>query len=455
MKNLDVLLVNSPSPNPGSILSHRIQGLPPLGINYIATWLNKKGYSTQLLDFYIRTVTLKDLKQILETKKPALIGISTTTETFKNGIRLAEYIKKSAPNTIVVMGGCHVTFEYESALTSGVIDYIIRGEGEITFEKLCDSILQDQGSIEEINGLSYIHDNKIVSNPDRAFISDLDLLPFPDRELLDIDKYSHPGSISTSRGCPGRCIFCAATALSGGRYRMRSAENVVEEMIYLKGLGFNHIQFIDDTLTADIRRLKKILRIIEEKELIISWAAESRVDVIDKDLLLKMSKAGCKSLQFGVEAGNQKMLDSLKKNITIQQIRNVFKWCKEVGIAPASCLIIGQPFDTKESINDTINIGLELQALGARIVFSISTPYPGTFMYNNADKLGIKIINSDTDCYTTQTPVYNSKYLSATEIQNYFYDACILLAKKNGNNKMKDKYNELYNEAVKITQQTG
>lgn len=450
-----VLLVNAPSPNPGAILSHRVQGLPPLGICYIASWLTMNGYPTEILDFYIRTVSLKDLEATIKKNQPRLIGISTTTETFKCGIRLARQIKKISQDIIIIMGGSHVTFEFSEALKSGVIDYVIRGEGEITAKELCDHCLRNQGNIEDIHGLSYIRDGVIVSNKDRGFIADLDTLPFPDRTLLDISKYSHPASISTSRGCPGRCIFCAASALSGGKYRMRSPSNVISEIEYLVGLGFQHIQIVDDTLTANAKRLNKILDMLIDRKIDVAWAAESRVDSVDEALLKKMHSAGCKSLQFGVEAGNQKMLDSLKKNITLEQVRKVFKLCSEIGISAASCLIIGQPYDTPETIMETVKIGLELQELGAQIVFSISTPYPGTYMYSHAQDLGLEIVDFDTDNYTTQSAVYNSKHLSAVEIQNSFTQACVLLAQQNKNASTKQKYKEVRDEAMKITHEAA
>ncbi len=450
-KTLDVLLINAPSPNPGSILSHRIQGLPPLGICYIATWLNSKGYKAELLDFYIRGVTLRNLDERMNNQQPKIVGISTTTETYKSGLRIARHIKAYYPKVIVVMGGCHVTFEYEEPLRSGYVDYISRGEGEITFEELCDHVLHGKQDIRQIDGLSYMEGDQLICNKDRAFICDLDRLPYPDRSLFDIEKYSYPASISTSRGCPGRCIFCAATALSGGKYRMRSPESVVGEIEYLIGMGHKHIQFIDDTMTASIRRLNRIIELIMEKNLNITWACESRVDIIDKPLLQRLKAAGCKALQFGVEAGNQEMLDSLKKNITLEQIHQVFNWCSEVGIAAASCLIIGQPFDTPETIDQTIAIGLELQNRGAQIVFSISTPYPGTYMYNHTDELGLEIINKDTDYYTTQTPVYHSKNLKAYEIQNRFFDACVKLAKNNKSQLISAKYKKVMDEAMKVS----
>ncbi len=451
MEAVDVLLINSPSPNPGAILSHRIQGLVPLGIGYIATVLNNDGFRTKLMDFYLKSVTGKTLYEFIEQHHPRIIGISTTTETYKNGLRLARMIKEMDGDVFVVMGGYHVTFEFEHALHSGFVDCVVREEGEMTFLELCKHIIRGEGKLEEIEGISYLKDQEVCSNADRKFICDLDKLPFPDRTLYDLKSYSVPSSISTSRGCPGRCIFCAASGLSGGKYRIRSAENVVEEFLYLKSLGFDRVQIIDDTMTANLRRLEKFISLMKEREVNMLWACESRVDVVTRSLLERMYEAGCRSLQFGVEAGNQEMLDCLKKHITLEQIRNVFHWCNEIGIHASSCLIIGQPFDTAETIKETVQIGLELQQLGAQIVFSISTPYPGTYMYNHTEELGLEIIDFDTDNYTTQKAVYHTKNLSAVDIQNHFFDACISVGRALNNHTLKEKYKLIREEALHRT----
>lgn len=430
MSELDILYINAPSAYPGSMLSHRIQGLPPLGLGYLATYIRQFGYSSKILDFYIRSVTLVELFEILHEQTPKTIGISTTTETYKCGIKIASIIRKKYPTIPILMGGCHVTFEYADALNSGVVDYVIRNEGEITTKELLDYLLKNIGKIDEIDGICYKTTNgQIIRNKNRKYISDLDSLPIPDRTLFDLKSYTFPASISTSRGCPGNCIFCAATALSGGCYRIRSAQNIIEEFIYLKNLGFNHINIVDDTMTADINRINDFVDILISQNINMTWNCESRVDIMTKNLLEKMKKAGCISVQFGVEAGSQEMLDCLKKNVTMEQIRNVFSWSKELEMTTATCLIIGQPFDTKETIQNTINFGLELQKLGARVVFSISTPYPGTYMYTNPDKLGLTIHDNDFDNYNTQIPVYDSLHLTREEIQCAFFDAFVSLGK--------------------------
>jgi radical SAM superfamily enzyme YgiQ (UPF0313 family) len=424
---LDVLLVSAPSPHATAIISHRMQGLPPLGLGYIATYLNKNNYRAKILDMNLASVSVKHLKSVLEELRPPMVGISTTTETYKCGIKIAKYIKEYDSSIIVFMGGCHVTYEYEAALDTGYLNFVSRNEGEITTLEACDYYIKNKGQLDEINGISYLSNGQVISTKDREFIKNLDELPYPDRSLFQMSEYGVPASISTSRGCPGKCIFCAASRLSGGRYRTRSAQSILEEFKYLKSLGYNHVQIVDDTMTADVRRLNRFIDLMLTEQLGMTWNCESRVDIINRELLERMKNAGCLSLQFGVEAGSQRMLDYLKKNITMEQIRNAFVGCKEMGITTASCLIIGQPYDTPESVEETIQFAKELQALGARIVFSISTPYPGTYMYDHAEELGLEIVDWDTDNYTTLMPIYNSRYITAMQMRTYYYDAYMSL----------------------------
>lgn len=420
---LDVLLVMAPSPQPGLSLGSKIQGMPPLGLGYLATNLSKHGYRCRILDFNVEYITADTLKDVLSNQKPKVVGISTTTETFKMGLRIAGIAKEVLQNIKIFMGGYHVTFEPEDALVCEAVDYVTRGEGEKTVLSLCNLLIRGKGNISTIAGISYRKEGKMVSNPDVEFIQNLDELPFPDRTLFDLNAYPHKGNCSTSRGCPGRCIFCAASGLSGGKYRMRSAKSIVEEFKYLKSLGVMHVDIVDDTMTASVKRLREFIMLLKEADLGMTWYCESRVDVMSKELLQEMKAAGLKNIQFGVEAGSQKMLDCLKKNIKIEQIRNVFLWCRELEIETSTCLIIGQPYDTHETIQDTIEMGKYIKSLGAHVMFTVSTPFPGTYMWNNASDLRMKIENKDLNHYSTFEPVYSTPELTSREIRNYYFDA--------------------------------
>lgn len=423
MDNLDVLLLFAPSPQASTMITYRLQGLPPLGLGYIASYIGQFGYSAKILDLSISTVDMNHVFRVMEEEKPVLIGISTTTETYKMGICMAQLIKKKNPSQIVYMGGSHVTYEDKAAIETGALDFVIRHEGEVVSKNICDFFIKGIGKFENIKGITFAKNGVIYKNEAEPFIENLDVLPYPNRKLFQMDQYTNPSHMSTSRGCPGKCIFCAASGLSGGRYRMRSPESIIGEFKYLKSLGYNHVDIIDDTMTASIKRLDQFLDLMIQENLDMTWYCESRVDIMTKEMLAKMKKAGLKTIQFGVEAGSQQMLDCLKKNVTMEQIRNVFQWANDLNISTASCLIIGQPFDTQDTVRDTINFAKELRHLGARVVFSICTPFPGTYIWDHVKELGLEMVNDDLDMYTTYYPVYNSKNLTAKEIQNLFFSA--------------------------------
>ena len=356
-----------------------------------------------------------------------IIGISTTTESYQCGLRIAKLCKETDDSIIIVMGGAHVTFEYNDALKNSFVDIISLREGEETLKELCDFYIgKSITSLYEIRGIVYRDGNKVMKTKNRAFITNLDEIPFPERKFVEINKYRTPGTISSSRGCPGRCIFCAAGAMGGGRYRSRSAQSVVDEIDYLTKLGINYFHFVDDTVTADVERLELLINEFtkkKNKDNNFQWACESRVDIVTKDLMKWLKKSGCVSIQFGVESGSQTMLNSMRKGISMEQIRKAFSLAAEAEIPTSCCFIIGNPDDTRTTTEESIAFAEELSSIGAYIVYSISTPYPGTYMFNHADELGLEIFDKNWDHYTTYTSVMNTKHLTTQEIQTYFFDA--------------------------------
>jgi radical SAM superfamily enzyme YgiQ (UPF0313 family) len=452
-KQIDIVLINSPSAHPGSIVSHRLYGMPPLGLGYLGTWLTQKNYAVKIIDFYRSDVTFIDLLETIQINNPKIIAISTTTETYNTGIQIATLCKEISKDLLIVMGGSHVTFEFEHALMGNSVDIVARYEGEMVLENICNWFIRKEIKREEIKGICYKADDKIIKTKREKFIEDLDNLPFPDRSLYDLDKYMIPGVISTSRGCVGNCIFCAATALSGGKYRVRSPQSIIEEMKYLKNLNVPFIQIVDDTMTADINRLYNVLNLLIDSDFEVEWGCESRVDIINKELLLLMKKAGCRYLQFGVEAGNQQMLDCLKKDITMDQIKSVFLWCKELDIRTGTCFMIGQPYDTLQSIADSINFAIELQSYGAKVVFSVTTPFPGTYIYKYPEKLGLTIIEKDFDYYNTYSPIYITNNFSIEDIQKLHFDAILTLS-ANQKDETRLQENKVWNEFIKKAAET-
>ena len=225
-KRLDVLLVSPPSPNPLMLKSFKRQGMPPLGLGYIATYLKQADYSVAIMDMGLEDNTMDVLLDTIKTQKPSIVGISCSTETYNTTIRIAKIIKEINGDICIALGGPHVSLQYNTIFgKENIIDFAMINEGEISFKKLCDYYIRKTLNLEDLRSVVYVKKGKTITTPLEPFIEDLDSLPFPDRSLFDpLDKYAIPATISTSRGCPGKCAFCAAGVLSGGRYRMRSAK---------------------------------------------------------------------------------------------------------------------------------------------------------------------------------------------------------------------------------------
>ena len=422
---IDVLLISSPSSNPYTESVFSAQGMPPLGLGYIATYLKKNGYSAIVFDMNFRFNTIYTLLDYVNKVQPKVIGISCTTESYNNALKIAHVLKKHSGQLCIVVGGPHVSFEYQNTLeSSNDVDYVVINEGELSFKKICDYHIGKKIGIDALTGIAYKRNGRICRAPLEPFIECLDELPIPDRTLfLNFDQYPVASTISTSRGCPGKCVFCAASVLSGGKYRMRSAKGVVDEFEYLKSLGYNHVTVIDDTMTVNKKRLYEFTDELVNRKLSMTWFCESRVDIITREMLLKMKSAGLTQIQFGVESGSQEILNSIKKGINLADIRSVFKLCKELHIQAVTNLIIGQPQDTNETIESTLLFGKELMNLGAQVSYTICTPFPGTPLWTEPERFGIEIIDHDLEHYSTFQPVIKTKYLGINEIRNWYFKA--------------------------------
>jgi len=416
----DILLLFPPSPSPMSY-GDPTSVFTPLGIKYIESYLIENGFNSIISEnFWTVQLNEKTIIKMLRHYNPKIVGISSMTENFENGITIAEIIKSYSKDIIIICGGAHSTYQDMNILEKySCVDIVIRGEGELTFLEVADFYLNGKGQLREIKGITY-RAGIIVRNEKRPFIEDLDSLPFPVRGLL---KGNDTIGMQTSRGCPGKCIFCCAAGLSGGKYRMRSAENVVSEIEEIYRLGGRKIFFQDDTVTVNTKRLRKIIELLIEKEFSLTWMAESRVDVLAKDtsILLQMRQSGCTRLQFGVESGSQEILDRLKKNITMEQIYTSVNAAIEAGISVICTFLIGHPFDTLETIMETFEFAKSLIDIGATTALSIVCPYPGTAIRDNEEEYKVKIYKNDFKDYNTLTPIMDIEYMDRRQIKKYFY----------------------------------
>ncbi len=377
--------------------SSQINYWQPLGTLYVASSLQQAGHEVKFFNgaFMTHEEILKEVK----TYEPEFVGIYSTTFGWQKAKKTAADIRRLCRHTFICAGGPYPIAMQERCLSDNgaeSIDAIVTGEGEITVSEILDN-LQKGKSLAGVEGVAYREGVRIVKNPPRPLIKDLDSIAFPDRELLgDANLYIPPPAtyrrkpvavLMTSRGCNRRCIYCFQIDKernSGVRYR--SVENVLKEIEHCTKQGYREIKFIDDTLAADYDRAMNIAQEIKARHLDFTWFASACVNQVDKPLLRAFREAGCWAILFGAESGVQKNLNTIRKGITLEQIRTAVKAAKDVGIRVSTPFMFGIPGETFEEGLQTIEFAIELNPDIAN--FHAITPFPGTELYDNLDKYG-------------------------------------------------------------------
>jgi len=406
---------------------------PPVGLLYIAAYIRKQNQAWDVR-IYDSQVDERDFRELLGEFSPDIVGITCQSALVYSSLETASIVKQKMPDSLVVVGGVHASLRPQDLLSSEYVDLVVRGEGEETFLEICDAF-QKQGSFEGITGISYKGRLPgITNNPDRAITADLDTYPMPALDLVPIEKYrispdmrtgSRLGLIITSRGCPYACMFCANKLLTKRTYRLRSIPSVIEEIeYYLEHYKINQLMIFDDNFAVNKRRTlalceEFIKRGYPEK---FSWWAEARVDVLDEEVLSAMKRAGCSIISLGLESGNQRLLDMIKKNITLEQTRKTLEIIHKVGIKSRASFILGLPTETRAESRQTVRFAYSLPLDQVR--FSIATPFPGTELWDIAVKEG-RIDPENIDWtklslmggYTDFLPLYYPEGRSASEMK--------------------------------------
>jgi len=402
---MKVLFVNPPQ----TASKYKFMGViaPPLGM---AGVLQENNIDVEILDATAEDMDFKDVEKELLKRKPDLVALTALTPTIGRALETAQVVKETLPDSIVVMGGYHPTFNFIETLEDENVDIVIRGEGEYIMLNLVQA-LENQSSLHDVKGIVFEDKNskEIVVNPEAPLIQDLDELPFPALNLLPMKKYrlldmdTHMTTMITTRGCPMQCSFCSSAAMHGKKIRERSVENIVDEIEYLKtNYDIDTIAFMDDTFTLKKRKVMAICDEILKRNIEIMWGCTSRVDTLDEKLLKKMKEAGCITIFIGVESADQQQLDNMCKNTTIAKIENAFKIAHKLKIRTIASVALGMPGDTKEIMNKTVKFVHKLKPNYA--IYSLATPYPGTRFYKEAfEKNLIKI--KDWSKYTLITPI--------------------------------------------------
>ncbi|MFC2166216.1 B12-binding domain-containing radical SAM protein [Acidobacteriota bacterium] len=424
----DILFVNPPSPDKHIYIRdinrsgrRTREGMiwPQTNLAYLAAVMEKNGYKVDILDCIAERIKWGTFESMLKKKAPKYVVIEIISSTLTNDVHTATLAKALGCITIGV--GPHVTDKPEETLESfSDLDYLIRGEAEITVLELIEA-LEKKEDISGIKGIALRHDHGVRVNEERPFIENLDELPFPLHNLLPLDKYHRPffgryTFVVVSRGCPYKCIFCRQIVMWKGKYRQRSADCVLDEIKQLKELGVQTILLHADTFTVKRDWVIDLCKKIVDADIKIRWACNTHAARIDREMVRWMKKAGCFMIAPGIETGSQEILDNIKKELTIEQIRSAVNIIHEEGIEVWGYFVFGLPGETRETIQETIKLSLELPLDLAN--FAIAAPYPGTEFLKMAEEKGWLVSTKWEDFDQNYSAIISYENLSNEEIMN-------------------------------------
>ncbi|HTZ11841.1 MAG TPA: radical SAM protein [Candidatus Margulisiibacteriota bacterium] len=367
----------------------------PDWLAYAAAVLKKGGLEVKLLDMVAEGQSKEDLRRISRKEKPDFVVLDSTTPSIYSDIECAQIIKEES-TAKVIMVGPHVSALAEETLilAKGAVDIACIGEYDYSVKEAVERF----DNLENVPGIAYYKEGRAIRTQERALIEDLDELPFPYWEDLDLMKYFDGGKlypyidIISGRGCPNQCIFCLwPQVIHGTRYRLRSPGNVVDEIErdiklcpqVLKGGEFF---FEDDTFTVNKERASLICEEIMRRNLKITFSVNARADTADIGMFKTMKRAGCRELLVGFESGEQEVLDQAHKNITLAQSRHFMEAAREAKLAVHGCFVIGLPGETEESARKTIEFALSLKC--DTLQFSGAVPFPGTEFFRLCEEKG-------------------------------------------------------------------
>jgi len=390
----------------------------PLDLAYMAAMLEKTGIECKIEDYAAKKSSWDELERDLKAFKPSLLVVSVTTPTIAIDLAACRIAKKIDANILTVAKGAHLHAKDDEVLLQyPELDLVIRGESEHAIADI--GVGQPWSSI---LGLAYREDGQIKRNADRPYIEveNLDALPFPARHLLDNHLYLTPDTgepitmVNTGRGCPHKCIYCAVTIASGFRLKVRSPQNIVDELEEcVKKHDIRNFFFRADTFTWNEKWVVELCDLIVERGLKIRWGSNSRVDTISEKRLEAMKRAGCWIIGFGIESGNQDMLDKMKKRAKVEDAETAIALCKKFGIKTYGLFVIGLPWETRETAEQTIAFAKKINP--SFLDFNIAYPLPGTEYYRIAKEMGL-FNDDDLSKGDYARPIVRTQTLSTDEL---------------------------------------
>ena len=364
--------------------------VPPLGLAYIGAVLEKAGHTVKILDRLTLKQSLDDFRAYLQQFSPDIVGITCMTPEYSAAIQDMLTVAEQLPDAIIIFGGNHPTLFPEDMLKDhSEIDYIVIGEGEVTFQELVAAIETQSNNLETIKGIAFREDaERIIITPPREFVKDLDSLPLPAYHLLPMDKYMfyHPKiegrkyvMLITSRGCPYKCSFCAHPVF-GRKVRYRSIETVMKEIDFLVyRFGVHTLTFVDDTFITKQDRIVRLCNEIIQRDYELLWSCVTNLHTVNRETLLKMREAGCIRISYGVESADPIVLNAIHKSRRPGLTEEVFQMTREAGIESFAYFMLGLPGETKKTLR--LNKKLIKTIQPDYIQFTVLTPFPGSEIF--------------------------------------------------------------------------
>jgi radical SAM superfamily enzyme YgiQ (UPF0313 family) len=393
---MKILVLNSMTQQTGNIVRDVVYGcwcngkriggatVPPFTLVTIASFLRREGLDADFLDAQAEQVTPAMMQ--LRIGAYDMVIMSSSTMSFQEDADYLLGLKDRRQGLTTVIFGSHPTFMPRYCLAHKGVDIVVRHEPEWVILELA-TLMAAGKDHRGVLGIGYKTPDGAVLNGERLFAEDLDALPFPDVDLLPrgID-YFNPivrrtpyMTTSTSRGCPGQCVFCTAPTFHGPKLRFQSAGRVIREIEYFIGKGIREIYFRDDTFFVNKKRDMEIFAHMIRHKLDVTWIANARVNLMDEETLVEARRAGCHTIKFGIESGVQRILDGIKKGYKLERAVEVFAWARRHGMRTHAHVMLGNPGDTRQTIEATIDFVLKLDPTTA--TFGICTPYPGTPLF--------------------------------------------------------------------------
>jgi radical SAM superfamily enzyme YgiQ (UPF0313 family) len=398
--------------------------MPPLGLAWLAATLEREGHRVKILDAHAERLLVDQVGGWLREQGPFdLVGITATTALIHNALDLARLVKSELPRARVVLGGVHPTVLPEEVLKEKAVEVVVRGEGEITL-----AALAAEKPLDDIKGLSFRRQGRVVHTPDQELIRDLDSLPLPAYHLLPMNKYRPAAgaaqrtpatSVLATRGCPGKCTFCYR--IFGPRLRVRSGDHVAREVRHLQErYGIKEVCFYDDTFTAVKREVQAFCRALDDLKLDLTWSCFSRIDAFDEETFRMMKHTGCHQVMYGVETYHPRILENIKKRTDPERVREVIEATQRIGLTVRAAFMLGNPGETAETLDQNVRFAIALEPDLA--LFNITTPYPGTEMFEWAQKNNyLKTTNWEE--YDLSVPVMELPTVSSRQVMACYRSA--------------------------------